>query len=456
MPDRLITQSTDAIPIHSVRKDTLDTVLKALTPAQARFAQVAGFNGSAGTVQLIPDASGDLAVVLFGESDADVRAISRLAQTLPAGAYHLATLPKAGDSDAIALAWLLGGYRFDRYLSAKQSVDAQLVCPKGTDLAKVQRAYAGITLVRDLVNTPACDMGPPDLEAAARTIADAHGAQIEVIAGDELLTGFPMVHAVGRAAARAPRLIDITWGEPDAPKLTLVGKGVCFDTGGLNIKTGTYMRNMKKDMGGAAHVLALGQMVMDAKLPVRLRIIVPAVENNVGGDAFRPGDILATRKGITVEIGNTDAEGRLVLGDALTLADAESPDLLIDMATLTGAARVALGPDLPPFYTDDDTLADSLAEQAQAHLDPMWRMPLWRRYRTKLDSTVADISHIASFRYAGSITAALFLSEFVERAQQWLHVDVFAWNEDVRPGRPAGGEAQGLLALFGLVCARFK
>jgi leucyl aminopeptidase len=315
-----------------------------------------------------------------------------------------------------------------------------------------------VQIARDLINTPANDLGPEELAAAAITLFGTYGGSSRVIEGEALLAeNFPMVHAVGRASSRAPRLVDAHWGDASDPKVTLVGKGVVFDTGGLDIKPSSAMTLMKKDMGGAANVLALAAMIMDAELPVRLRVIIPAVENAISGSAFRPGDVLASRKGISVEIGNTDAEGRLILADALALADEEAPDLLIDMATLTGAARVALGPDLPPFYTDDEGFAADLATHAEAVNDPLWRLPLWRPYESYLDSKIADINHIntSGAGFAGSVTAALFLARFVEKAATWAHFDIYGWNPADRPGRPAGGEAQAARALFALLQARY-
>ena len=313
-----------------------------------------------------------------------------------------------------------------------------------------------VFMVRDLVNTPTSDMGPDALEAAVRKLAERHKAEVEVTEGDDLLKrNFPMIHAVGRASATAPRLIDMVWGRKDAPKVTLVGKGVCFDTGGLDIKPASGMLLMKKDMGGAANVLGLASMIMAADLPVRLRVLIPAVENSISANAFRPGDVLQSRKGLTVEIGNTDAEGRLILADALALADEEAPEMLIDMATLTGAARVALGPDLPPFYTGDDALAAELATAAVEVEDPIWRMPLWKPYDAKLASKVADINNVTTDGFAGSITAALFLQRFVERAKSWAHFDIFAWNPAERPHGPVGGEAQAIRALAQVISARF-
>jgi leucyl aminopeptidase len=319
------------------------------------------------------------------------------------------------------------------------------------------RVVDAVYFVRDLVNTPSNDCGPAEIEQAARAIAEKFGASIRSIVGEKLLNeNFPLVHAVGRASARVPRLIELLWGAPKNPKVALVGKGVCFDTGGLDIKSEAGMLLMKKDMGGAAHALALAQMIMDAKLPVRLRVVVPAVENAISGDSFRPGDVLASRKGLTVEVGNTDAEGRLILADALALADEDGPELIVDFATLTGSARVALGPDLPAVFTADDGLAAALARHGAAEADPCWRMPLWRPYQSMLDSKIADTNNVASGPFAGAITAALFLSRFVDKAKSWLHVDLFAWNPSAKPARPEGGEAQTIRALYALFTERFR
>jgi leucyl aminopeptidase len=329
--------------------------------------------------------------------------------------------------------------------------------PAGVDAAAIDRTARAVTLVRDLVNTPANDLGTAELAAAVVAVADRHGASVSEIVGDDLLAaGFPLVHMVGAASTRPPRLVDFSWGDERDPGVTLVGKGVVFDTGGLNIKPDSAMLLMKKDMGGAANVLGLAQMIMEAGLKVRLRVIVPIVENAISGNAFRPGDVFRSRKGLTVEIGNTDAEGRLILADALALADEEGPDLLVDMATLTGAARVALGPDLPPVYTRDDGFAAELAAAAARVADPLWRMPLWAPYDQLLSSKVADVNHISSGPFAGSITAALFLGRFVERARTWLHADVFAWTPSARPGKPEGGEAQVIRALEALLTDRYR
>jgi leucyl aminopeptidase len=354
-----------------------------------------------------------------------------------------------------ALGWALGSYQFTRYHGADRA-PASLVWPKGADRGAVERAGAATFMVRDLVNTPAADMGPAELADAARSLAEEFEADIKITVGNDLLAAnFPAIHAVGRASPRPPRLIDITWGRRNDPKVTLVGKGVCFDTGGLDIKPSGAMLTMKKDMGGAAHALGVARMVMMAGLPVRLRVLIPAVENVIAGNAYKPSDILKTRKGLTVEVGNTDAEGRLVLCDALAEADSEKPALLVDFATLTGAARVALGPELPALFVNNEPLASDLVGAAMAASDPLWRLPLWQGYRKGLDSKVADIGNVAGHSFAGAIVAALFLEAFVSKETPWAHLDVFAWNGQAKPGRPEGGEAMGLRAVYGLIEKRF-
>jgi leucyl aminopeptidase len=329
--------------------------------------------------------------------------------------------------------------------------------PDGVDGAELTRIIDAVFLVRDLINTPSNDCGPAEIEAAARAIAGKFGAKFRSIVGEDLLKeNFPLVHTVGRASDRAPRLIEFSWGNAKHPKVALVGKGVCFDTGGLDIKTSAGMLVMKKDMGGAAQALGLAQLIMDANLPVRLQVVIPAVENSISGNSFRPGDVLVSRTGASIEIGNTDAEGRLVLADALALADESAPDLIVDFATLTGSARVALGPDLPAAFTDDDELAAALARHGMAESDPSWRMPFWRPYRAMLESKIADSNNVSSGPFAGAITAALFLSRFVERATSWLHLDLFAWNASAKPGRPEGGEAQTIRALYALLTERYR
>jgi leucyl aminopeptidase len=445
------------IPIWFVSKETWPQVRDGLDATARVFAQSAGFEPKAGQALLLPGKDGALSGVLFGIEAAgktpDRFLPGRLPGLLPAGTYRFANAPH--DAKLAALAFALGSYKFTRYRKADAN-GVTLALSNEADSAELSRIASGVALARDLINTPANDMGPADLEDAACALAAKHGAKATSIIGDDLLKqNFPLIHAVGRASARAPRLVDFTWGDPAAPKITLVGKGVCFDTGGLDLKPSSGMLNMKKDMGGAACVLAAAHMIMDAKLKVRLRVLIPAVENSVSGDAFRPLDVYKSRKGITVEIGNTDAEGRLVLADALALADEEAPALIADMATLTGAARVALGPDLPPFYTNDDALAADLARHAQAEADPLWRMPLWRPYDAMLDSKVADMNNVSSGAFAGSITAALFLNRFVEKAAAWAHFDVFGWTPSARPGRPEGGECQAARALYALLRERY-
>ncbi|MGI9483591.1 MAG: leucyl aminopeptidase family protein, partial [Hyphomicrobiales bacterium] len=400
-----------AVPIELVEKSGLKSVLNELPKAQAHWVRAQGFKAAKGTRVTVPDDNGKIAKVLFGLGDVDVSADpflpAKLATQLPAGEYKFANPPAR--ADLLALGWLMESYRFELYKKAA-SEPAQLVCPQGVDGAEVERLASAATLARDLINTPANDMGPDELEKACRKLARSHKATIKVTKGAALLkNNFPMIHAVGRASDQEPRLIDLRWGKASGPKVTLVGKGVCFDTGGLNLKPGNSMLLMKKDMGGAANVLGLAQAIMDAELAVRLRVLIPAVENSVSAGAFRPGDVLPSRKGLSVEIGNTDAEGRLVLADALALADEEKPELIVDMATLTGAARVALGPDLPPFYTDDEALAGEISSAAMNENDPLWRMPFWKPYDANLSSKVADVNHISPGGFAGSITAALFL-----------------------------------------------
>ena len=410
-----------------------------------------------GSILIVPDADGGVAAVLFGDDKkSDPHAAGALATALPAGIYRLEGF---ADQHMACLAFALGSYGYRAYKSANggESDKARLVVPEGFDLSAAKIELEAVRLARDLINTPANDFGPEELEAAARQLAERFGASFKVTVGEALLDdNFPMIHAVGKASTRAPRLIDFSWGDLSNPRVTLVGKGVCFDTGGLDIKPSSSMLLMKKDMGGAANVLALALMIMASNLPVHLRVLIPAVENSISGNAFRPGDILPSRKGISVEIGNTDAEGRLVLGDALALADEESPDLIIDMATLTGAARVALGPEVMPFYTDDDGFAGAVADAADRVADPVWRMPLWKPYSKMLDSKVADINHVSTGGFAGSITAALFLSRFVENAATWAHFDIFGWVPSARPGHPEGGEAQAIRALFCALAKRYS
>ncbi len=445
------------MPIWFVTAETYASVREGLGAAARRFAETAKFEPKAGQSLLLPGPDGALSGVLFALEGADKPEKDRflpgrLPGLLPAGSYRFANAPH--DARLAALAFALGSYKFTRYRKAEAN-GAQLEIPAGVDGGELARIAAGVALARDLINTPANDLGPAELEEAARTLSARHGATFRATVGEDLAKeNLPLIHAVGRASARAPRLIDITWGDPAAPKITLVGKGVCFDTGGLDIKPDSAMLIMKKDMGGAACVLAAAHMIMDARLKVRLRVLIPAVENAISGDAFRPLDVYRSRKGITVEIGNTDAEGRLVLADALALADEEAPELIVDMATLTGAARVALGPELPPFFTGDDALAADLARHARGEQDPVWRMPLWRPYESLLDSKVADINNVGG-SFAGAITAALFLNRFVTAAKAWAHFDVYAWTPSAKPARPDGGECQVARALYALLKERF-
>ncbi len=453
MPVELIEKvSEESLPIRLVAGDGLEAA--ELSPQETAWARANGFSGETGRTLVVPGADGALAGALFGTGKGDgTLALGALARALPQGDWHFAAPP--ADPELAALALVLGGYVFTRY-GRKPGRALRLALPQGADVDRVRRIAEGVVLARDLVNTPANDLGPQALEEAVRALAARHGAAVSVVKGDDLLAGnFPMIHAVGRASAEAPRLIDLAWGPQDAPKVTLVGKGVCFDTGGLDIKPSAGMLLMKKDMGGAANVLGLASMIMAARLKVRLRVLIPAVENSISANAFRPGDVLASRKGLTVEIGNTDAEGRLVLADALALADEEAPRMLIDMATLTGAARVALGPDLPPFYTGDEALAGELAAAANPVEDPLWRMPLWKPYDKKLASKIADVNNVTPDGFAGSVTAALFLQRFVEKTASWVHFDIFAWNPADRPHGLAGGEAQAIRALEKVISARF-
>lgn len=449
----LLASSSKAIPVTVLDGGGWEKMRRKASASLREWAGANGFKGQPGKTLPVPGEGGALAGVLVGAvADDDGFALAKLARSLPDGIY--AVSGQIANPELLALGWCLEAYGFGRYGKSSGSI-ARLVCPKGVDRAAVLRAAEASYLVRDLINTPASDMGPDELEAAARAVAKAGKAKLTIVSGKALERGFPMIHAVGKASPRAPRLIDFTWGPARAPKVTLVGKGVCFDTGGLDIKPASGMALMKKDMGGAANVLGLAQMIMAAKLKVRLRVLIPAVENSISGNAFRPGDVLRSRKGLTVEIGNTDAEGRLVLGDALALADEETPDLLIDMATLTGAARVAVGPDLPPFFTDDDALAGAIAKAGMAVNDPVWRLPLWRPYFRLFESGVADMNNSGDSGFAGSITAALFLRRFVESARAYAHFDVFGWTPMPRPGRPKGGEAQAMRALFAVIRDRY-
>lgn len=445
------TDTRHARVLHLVSKDSLSDWITDLDGPTRAWVEGSGFKAAAGEVLLIPGENG-VAAAAGGLGDAKTRARSRfvvasLRAKLPKGVWRLSDASTETDLDEAALAWLLAGYRFDRF--ATSSVPkADLLAPNGVDAARQERIAEGEALVRDLINTPASHMGPDELEEAARALADRFGAALKVTTGDDLLAmNFPMIHAVGRASPRAPRLIEMTWGA-SGPALTLVGKGVCFDTGGLNLKPGASMGLMKKDMGGAANVLGLAHMLMAEGANIRLRVLIPAVENSVSGAAFRPGDILDSRKGLTVEINNTDAEGRLVLGDALALADEDKPDLIVSMATLTGAARVALGPDLAPYYTDNNTDAAALDAAAERVHDPVWRMPFWTPYEKMIEPGIADLDNAPTGGFAGSITAALFLRRFVTDTPRYMHFDIYGWNPTAAPGRPKGGVGQGIRALY--------
>lgn len=463
------TREASAIPVRPLTSEGLAMWSRLQPTAVQTWLNALGFRADPGTVAFLPGAGGAPSAVLAGMEALDhVWSYAALPALLPAGHYRLeenllwpdaepGPLPRALASMA-ALGWALGSYGFTRYRTPAPEPVARpsLLWPDAADRGAVERTATAIALVRDLVNTPAADLGPAELAAVARSLAQAHGADCRVIEGEALLAaGYPLIHAVGRASPRAPRLIDLRWGDADHPRLTLVGKGVCFDSGGLDLKSGGAMLLMKKDMGGAAHALALAQMVMTAGLPARLRLLVPAVENVVAGNAFKPLDVLRSRKGLTVEVGNTDAEGRLILADALAEADSESPHLLLDFATLTGAARVALGPDLPALFSRHESLAAALQQAGEQVGDPVWRLPLWQGYRKMLDSKVADIHSTGTSPHAGAITAALFLDAFVRPETRWAHLDLMAWNAASRPGRPEGGEAMGLRAAFALVTQEF-
>jgi leucyl aminopeptidase len=459
MTDVILEPSRSAVPVHALHESEVAGFLEGRQAFVRAFAATSEFKGKAGQALVVPNTEGAAERVLFGlgpEGRADAMSFRALPAKLPPGEYRIAQAPAAIPMDQIALAFALGAYKFDRY--RKNGGEPPRLAIKDVDLAEVRQQAHACALARDMVNTPANDMGPLQVETIAREIAELYGAQITVTVGEGLLeAGYPAVHAVGRAAAphRAPRMIEMTWGEADKPLVVLVGKGVVFDTGGLDIKPSGSMRLMKKDMGGAAHVLALARMVMAGGLPVRLAVLVPTVENAVSADAMRPGDVLSTRKGLTIEIGNTDAEGRLILADALARAGELSPALTIDLATLTGAARAALGPQLPPFYTDDDALAADIAAAAAAVADPVWRMPLWRGYVDAIDSDVADIKNDGdAWAQAGSVTAALFLQKFAPAAP-WAHFDIFAWNPRNRPGWPVGAEAQAIRGLYRMLRGRF-
>jgi leucyl aminopeptidase len=454
MHPSLANSAKNAIPLHAVAaKDARAWLAK---QKRSGLISASGFAGAAGALAALPDAKGGIAAWVLGLGETkDAFALAAAAEKLPAGVYRLGEVPDFCGGIHAALAWLMGGYSFDRY-KKKSARKARLVTPPGVDGEEISRIAENLFLARDLVNTPANDMGPAELEAAARALAKRHGAKISVVSGAALTKQYPLIAAVGAGSVRAPRLIELLWGPSKAsPLVALVGKGVCFDSGGLDLKPSAAMLTMKKDMGGAACVLAVAGMVMGAKLNLRLRVLIPAVENSVSGSAMRPGDVFTSRKGLTVEIGNTDAEGRLILADALADADDQTPDLLIDVATLTGAARAATGMELPPFFTDDETLAGDMTRLGAAVQDPLWRLPLWRGYEDTLSSRVADLNNNPAYNYAGAITAALFLNRFVSKTKSWAHLDIPAWIDRTRPGRPIGGEANSARALYALLKERY-
>jgi len=456
MHPTLVGSAKTAIPLHAVAaKDA-----KAWLARQKRSGLVSasGFAGAAGALAALPDARGGIAAWVLGLGETkDAFGLAAAAEKLPAGLYRLGEVPQTCGGANAVLAWLMGGYGFDRY-KKKNARKARLVLPAGVDGEEISRIAENLFLARDLINTPANDMGPAELEAAVRALAKRYGAKVSVISGAALAKSYPLIAAVGAGSARAPRLIEFNWAPSNkkaGPLVTLVGKGVCFDSGGLDLKPSSAMLTMKKDMGGAATVLAVAGMVMGAKLNLHLRVLIPAVENSVSGTAMRPGDVFISRKGLSVEIGNTDAEGRLILADALADADDGKPELLIDVATLTGAARAATGMELPPFFTDDDKLASDLMRLGTAAQDPLWRLPLWRGYEDTLTSRVADLNNNPAYSYAGAITAALFLNRFVANTKSWAHLDIPAWVDRAKPGRPIGGEANGARALYALLKERY-
>ena len=468
MHPSLANSAKNASPLHAIGAKDAKTWLA--RQKRAGLVSASGFAGAAGALAALPDARGGIAAWVLGLGDGrDAFALATAAEKLPAGLYRLGEVPDFCGNANAALAWLLGGYSFDLYKkkgahqarsreAERPNIKARLVTPPGVDGEEISRIAENLFLARDLVNAPANDMGPAELEAAARALAKRHGAKVSVVSGAALAKNYPLIAAVGAGSPRAPRLIELQWSPANnkaAPLVTLVGKGVCFDSGGLDLKPSAAMLTMKKDMGGAACVLAVAGMVMGAKLNLRLRVLIPAVENSVSGTAMRPGDIFTSRKGLTVEIGNTDAEGRLILADALADADDQKPDLLIDIATLTGAARAATGMELPPFFTDDEKLATDLARLGAAVQDPLWRLPLWRGYEDTLTSRVADLNNNPAYSYAGAITAALFLNRFVAKTRSWAHLDIPAWIDRARPGRPIGGEANSARALYALLKERY-
>src|ERR1019366_6206370 len=438
-----------AVPLHAVTAKDLKGFL-----ARFPYLKASGFAAKEGELRLLPGKAGLSAAVLGLGKSKDALALAEFSEKLPDGLYQLGVVPPFCGGANAALAWALGLYQFSRYKKRSRRA-VKLVLPAGVDGEEIGRIAENVFLARDLIISRPNDMGPEELAAAALQLAKNHGAKFRTVSGKHLAEHYPLIQAVGQGSARAPRLIELIWGNPKAPKVTLVGKGVCFDTGGYDLKPASGMATMKKDMGGAAVALAVAGMAMGAKLKLRLRLLIPAVENSVSGTAYRPSDVFKSRKGLTVEVGNTDAEGRLVLADALADADSESPALLIDIATLTGAARMATGMELPPFFTDDETLAADLARHAAQTSDPLWRLPLWRGYETAINGAVADLTNSPSYNLAGAITAALFLNRFVERAKSWLHLDIPGWVDRPKPGRRVGGEANAARALYALLKERY-
>lgn len=450
-------RSQHSVALVALRADQLAAWCSGAEQRTRNWIETCAFRGKPGTHCVLPDAQGKVGAVLVGVgNEEDPFCLGNLPALLTAGDYHLECDWDQGRRERAMLGWALGAYSFSRY-RATESGGTVLAIDGECDAQRILGQVQAIHLVRDLINTPAEDMMPEHLGAAATELAQQHGASVVQVIGDELRAeNYPAIHAVGRAATHAPRLIDIRWGERDQPQITLVGKGVCFDSGGLNLKTASGMRLMKKDMGGAAHALGLASMIMSARLPIQLRVLIPAVENAVAGNAYRPGDVIRSRSGQTIEIDNTDAEGRIILCDALAEAATETPGLIVDFATLTGAARVALGPDLPALFCNSDEVAEQLMAAAARVRDPLWRMPLHQPYRQMLDSRIADLVNSASGPFAGAITAALFLESFVPESIPWVHLDLMAWNPQSRPGRPEGGEAMGIRALMEHLEQRFR
>ncbi len=451
-----------SVPLSLVTDTSLAELLQTLPSAQRAWVRAHGYTAERHRLLLLPREDGSIAAALWGlgalggPDELAPWDAAPLPERLPAGHYRIATPLAAPAATQFALGWLLGSYRLNRYrgTAPKPAAANALVAPPGTDVAYAQAVAQAMGLARDLINAPANELGPEELTGAAIALAERHAGETLVHSGESLARTYPLIAAVGAGSARAPRLIDCRWRRPGAPRVTLVGKGVCFDSGGLDLKPPASMLLMKKDMGGAACALGLAQLLLELAAPIELRVLIPAVENSIGGRAYRPGDVWRSRKGLTVEIGNTDAEGRLVLADALAEADEEQPDLLIDLATLTGAARTALGPDLPAVFSPNDALALQLVELGRAHSDPVWPLPLWQGYDDELSSRIADLNNVSASPFAGAVIAALFLKRFVTATPDWLHLDLYAWNPKERPGRPLGAEAQCVRALYQLIRSR--